>query len=243
MYVIYFDEVKYDPPTQKSFWLGGLMTKLEAVPQIESEINALAMEQFGSSDPATATEFHAKNIFHGNSNYTGIQIEKRLEVLNQLSDIIMNHEAEGDLERVAVRIIPENIVMTGDSPEEIGFMYFVEQVDKFLKEKSSTGLLIGDYDKPTVNRSIYDLSKFKATSTAYSRGRKIECIADCVHYAQSHHSRLIQLAYIFVWSCQLGWNPHNDKWPRKRYQEMLNERKLHYPKWSRHWPTEATWYR
>jgi hypothetical protein len=122
-------------------------------------------------------------------------------------------------------------------------MYFIEQVERFLAARDGTAIVIGDYDKTTSAKSVIDLAFFKAHSTKWARGVKIERIVDCVHYVQSHHSRLIQMADHFIWSTQMVFSPDKDQYPRKRYREVLNDSRLAYTPWCRQWPSEPYWYR
>ena len=49
MHLLYYDEVKYDPPNQKSYWLGGVCVSCDSVSSIETEINQISQDAFGSS--------------------------------------------------------------------------------------------------------------------------------------------------------------------------------------------------
>jgi hypothetical protein len=243
MYVVYFDEVKHEPPHQDSYWIGGLAVEIGAMLEIEKKISAIARAAFGSDRPMPKTELHAKDIFHGKGNCKGKSIQERLDILSQLGVITMDADNAGALGRIYARIIPANMVVTSNNPAEVAFMYFIEQVDEFLEKREAAAIVIGDYDNTTSTKSVADLAFFKSHQTHYRPGKKIKRIVDCVHYVQSHHSRLIQIADHFMWSTQMAYAPHNERYMRKKYQQILNEQKLPYTPWSRVWPQEKVWYR
>lgn len=62
MHVFYFDEVKFHPPTQNSFWLGGVCVPATLVPEIENEVNLISEKVFGSRVLSRETELHGQEI-------------------------------------------------------------------------------------------------------------------------------------------------------------------------------------
>ncbi len=60
MYAIYFDEVKYNPPDQKSYWIGGLAIPIDRIPVLETQVNDLAFSLFEDRSLRKETEFHGK---------------------------------------------------------------------------------------------------------------------------------------------------------------------------------------
>jgi hypothetical protein len=75
--------------------------------------------------------------------------------------------------------------------EALALMFLIEKVDAFARGRKSQALLIGDLDnEKAVNRAVQNLSVYRADKTKYAYGRKIEHVADTIHFARSHHSRL-----------------------------------------------------
>ena len=62
MHLLYYDEVKYDPPTQSNFWLGAICLDAADVPLVEAAVNDVSEYAFGSRLLAKETEFHGKEI-------------------------------------------------------------------------------------------------------------------------------------------------------------------------------------
>lgn len=202
MLLAYFDEVKPQLPAQPYFWLGGLVISPDIAPTIEKEIAALADECFGSGAPLSKeTEFHACAI----ANRTGpfkklMDPVRRFEILKRL---IKCYDKPNDIYRVAVRLDTEKL-FPGAVPEDLALVFLLERVNALAKRNKTVALLIGDLEKErTVTRSIQNLHKYRQTGTPYDFGVPIDHVVDTLHFAHSHHSRLLQLADVFLWTRQL----------------------------------------
>ena len=238
MHLLYYDEVKYDPPEQKSFWLGGICIHHADVAAVESEINKVSEAAFGSPLLSKETEFHGIEICRGNGLFRGKKIEERTGVLKSLLDIAGSEK----IIRVKIKINPDNIKYSSKSPEEIGFMYLIEQAEKLFREHESIGMLFGDYDEPAIGKSVASLSQFRKGGTNWARGQDIENIIDTVHFAKSHHSRLIQLADVFLYCLQFNEQENTAPW-RAAFQEVISGSKILECQRAREWPLEPYWYR
>ena len=230
MHLLYYDEVKYDPPNQKSFWLGGICIDHVLVKDIEEQVNRISLEAFGSPYLSKNTEFHGFEVCRGKGNFKRSEFGKRLEILEKL------------LKRIYVRIIPENIVASRGPPEEIAFMYLIENADRLFKENDSYGMLFGDYDEPIIGVSVNSLSRFRKHGTAWAGSRTIENIIDTVHFAKSHHSRMIQLADIYIYCLQFNHQKNESSW-RKAVNDVIESSGILKSTKSRVWPTQAHWFR
>jgi hypothetical protein len=238
MQLLYYDEVKYDPPTQPYFWLGGVCIDAADIPLVEDAVNDVSEYAFGSRLLGRETEFHGKEISGGRGNFKGREFADRLEVLSRLLKII-GHEK---IKRVYIRIIPGNITHSNTPPEEIAFMYLIEQADSLFKSLNSVGMLFGDYDEPFVGPSVASLSQYRSGGTHWNRGRDIKNIIDTVHFARSHHSRMIQLADVFLFCMQFMQQDNTKGW-RKGVADLISESGVQTCARVRVWPSEAQWYR
>lgn len=238
MHLLYYDEVKYHPPVQDSFWLGGVCASGEVVPDIEAEVNDISRDAFGSGLLAKATEFHGKEICGGRGNFKGRDLDERIEYLQRLLAIISRE----DVYRVYIRIIPGNISHASTPPDEIAFMYLIEQVNGLFNDVDTVGMLFGDYDEPVIGSSVASLAKFRMGGTQWRRGQDIDRIIDTVHFARSHHSRMIQLADIYLYCLQFRNQSNAAPW-RKKIAEVIDTSGISTPTRSRVWPIEAQWYR
>lgn len=224
MHLIYFDEVKFEPPKQRFHWFGGFAISSNDVAAIEGLMNNLAKDWFGDPKLSKETEFHAKDIVHGKALFKGVPIDERLELLGKLLDICARDEVNSIFSCVEW----EEVKFSGD-PAEVAFMFFVEKVDSYLKFAGSVGLLIGDLDLPFVDTSVANLSSYKAGSTKYSYGRKIDYCLDTVHFAHSHHSRLVQLADIDIYARQFCRGDNTAPWRQKFLEQIKKTSSERFP--------------
>lgn len=240
MLLCYFDEVKYDPPKQNFFWVGGVALNIDCVPNVEAQLNAIADDVFGSHILRKETEFHGKEIAQGKGNFKGVQLEDRVCVIDRLLRVI--HDEKNGIWKLYVKIIPENMVYTSQDPADVGFMYFVERADTICGRQKCLGMLFGDYDEPVIGSSVASLSRFRRGGTDWRQGRDINRLVDTVHFAKSHHSRLVQLADVFLYCMQ--FRDHNNEAPwRQKILQVIEQYDLHQNCSFKIWPPDKTWWR
>jgi len=237
MILFYYDEVKFNPPQQESFWLGGIGVPSEIVAEIEQQVNEVSKDAFGSSLLRKDTEFHGKEICRGNGLFKGFDESVRLAYLERLLKVV----ARDDIFRIYVEIRPKNITHSPKPHDEIAFMFLTEQYNKLLQEQDVIGMMFGDYDEPAIGTSVASLSRFRSGGTEWSRAAGIDRIIDTVHFAKSHHSRMIQLADIFLYCLQFIHGNNSAPW-RSRLQSVILASNMHLRSKSRTWPTERHWY-
>ena len=142
MRLVYFDECKYQAPDQPYYWLGALSICAEAAPAIEEEVNLLSEEYFGTRMLKRETEFHAKHIFHRKNHFRDWEIERRLECLSRLAQIVGNNDA---IRKIEIRIDPSKMVAKSGW-EDNAFMFLTERVQIDTESLSSKCIMIGDFD-------------------------------------------------------------------------------------------------
>jgi uncharacterized protein DUF3800 len=121
-------------------------------------------------------------------------------------------------------------------------MYLIEQLNAFFDEVGTVGMMFGDYDEPVIGSSVASLAKYRAGGTEWHRGQDIDRIIDTIHFARSHHSRMIQLADIYLYCLQFMNQSNATPW-RKRFAEVIRNSGVTTATRARVWPLEAQWYR
>lgn len=239
MLITYFDEVKYQLGSQPFYWLGGLIVDAAIVKELESEVDALAKQCFGTSALSRDTEFHAADIFHRKRNFKEWnKIDDRLAVLQRLAEIVGRVEGIG---RVFARLEPAKMV-AGDKLDQRAFMFFVERVEGYLRGKGDLGILIGDRESDKVSTVFAEeLSLYREHGTPYAYGTQLKCLIDTVHFTESHLSRMLQLADAYIWLLQLC-KQNSDAHPAKPLVEFVREKTdvLSAHKY-KIWPTDQSW--
>jgi len=122
------------------------------------------------------------------------------------------------------------------------FMFLVEKVDEFMSAQKSLALLIADEDREMVGINVTSLSGWKAQGTSYAFGRDIRLVVDTIHHTSSYHSRLLQLADIYVYTLAMAKNEAED-YPRKQLVSYARSKQnLLFPSKYKNWPTDQSWY-
>ena len=241
MLLAYFDEVKYQEGEQPYYWIGGIVATPEMVRDLEKAVNELSEECFNAATLSKDTEFHAKEVFHGKRNFNKWKnIEKRMNVLIRLADIL---NSQPGLAKIYARIEPAKIV-TQISIEDTAFMFFVERVEQYLRSRGLPGMLIGDRENERVSKQFAEnLSCYRRYGTNYEFGTELNNLIDTVHFTNSHHSRMLQLADLYVWLLQLSFNSS----PGKSYAHGLvinhvrENTSIFSPTKYKIWPTDRSW--
>lgn len=238
MLVTYFDEVKYQPGKQRYYWLGGICATPEAIWRLETAVAALSKEVFGKGTLCRETEFHAAEIFHRKRNFKHWpDINARIDVLKRLFKII---DSEQELAKIYVRIEPARMIRTDH--EITAFMFFIERTELHLRAQKAPGILIGDRESDVVSGLFAEtLSQYRHTGTKYEFGVDLTHLIDTVHFTDSHHSRMLQLADLYVWAVQFYVEGANDAFPRSEIARFIREEtRLLAPNRYKEWPTDQS---
>ena len=90
----------------------------------------------------------------------------------------------------------------------------------------ATGVLIADLDDQQATQMVSDFQRYRENGTPFADGVKIKDIAGSVNFTRSHHSRLMQLADIYVFAVVNMYAPRSN-YPGKRLTEIINARNLY----------------
>lgn len=233
MHIVYIDEVKNDPGQEPYYWLCALAIPDGDILSVEDDINALALDYFGTQELSVETEFHASPIIQGKGPYKGKDLSGRIDLIKSLTDVVAGHPEMG---RIQVRLDPSR--MSRDDYARISFMFLVERVEELMARRRDMALLIADHDKEFSNANVRSLSGFRAEGTEFEYGRSITRIVDTVHHTDSHHSRLLQLADIYAYGCALC-EKSGLKGAREAVATHIKALDLFlWPSKYKHWPPE-----
>lgn len=233
MHLIFFDESKNDN-TYQSYHIGGIVIEDSHLLEVEALVNAIATDAFGDSRLTNATEFHAAEIFHRKKNFKDwTDFGNRVDLLRRLVEIL-------SLDCVDLIDIQINcdLLSANQNAEDIAFMFLCERANDFMRAKKSLGMLIGDReDDKSSAKHAGSLSEYKAGGTDFAYGREITNLVDSVHFTQSHLSRFLQLADIYVWVMQfyarnrMSSNPHHLTVFKMLRAEGINLSPSKYKEW------------
>ena len=239
MHLIYLDEVKYHPPEQPYYWLCGFAANKDALAFLDQQTRDISKWYFNTEEMRSETEFHAKHIVAGKGPYKRHEIEKRIELFGKLIDCLCGHKL---IKRIEVRIDPSKIVYEKD-PAQSAFMFFIECANRLMKRQGSMGVLIADDEsKRVTSETVSSLCNYREWGTDWHFGQEINHLVDTIHHTSSHQSRMVQLADIFVYACQLQGRQKLD-FVKKKIHEHASEAGLYQAATYKYWPTEySPWY-
>lgn len=239
MHLIYLDEVKYHPPDQPYYWLCGFAADREALSFLDKQARAISKWYFNTEEMRSETEFHAKNIIGSKGPYKGHAIERRIELFCKLIDSLCGHES---IKRIEVRIDPSKIVYDKD-PAQSAFMFFIERANMLMRGQQSVGVLIADDESKKVSsENVSSLCNYREWGTDWHYGHQITNLLDTIHHTSSHQSRMVQLADIFVYSCQLQGRENLD-FVKGKVRDHASAAGLYQVATYKYWPTDQSpWY-
>ncbi|PUE35539.1 DUF3800 domain-containing protein [Limnohabitans sp. Hippo4] len=220
MQIIYFDEVKYDPPKQPYYWLGAIVVNAVNLQTVEKKVDELALKFFANRKLARENEFHAADIFHRKNHF---KHEKNHNIRRAILEELANICSSDLLRRICVKIAPEKMLKHPSEIPSMAFMMLTEQVDSYLKSVDDIGMLIGDRENDYVSKEFAEaLSHYRVHGTYYDYGVKVERLVDTVHFTESHLSRMLQLADAFIWLYQFAYQYKESKYTKNLYEHICN---------------------
>lgn len=234
MHLIFFDESKNDNE-YLTYHIGGVVIEDIRLLEIETQINKIAEDIFGTSRLNQDTEIHACEIFHRTKNFKNWRdFDARVSVLHRIIEILNLSEVE--LINIQINC---DLLSQYQSPEEIGFMYFCERANDLMRIRKGLGMLIGDRENDrSAAKYAGSLSDYKAKGTYFKYGRSINNLVDSVHFTQSHLSRFLQLADVYVWLLQFqNRNRNSTNYRHMAILDFLKQEKINlFPSKYKEWP-------
>jgi hypothetical protein len=217
---------------QNSYFVGGICVPTASIALIEQKLVSLAHDVFKSYKLEPQTEFHASFIYQGKGPFKGKPAQERIDLILKLADVL----AEPSIKRVFVEIVTTRIKY-GIDPGETAFMFFCEQVQNLLSPGNHHTILIGDQDDEHMKQTIRSFFAYRLASTYWQFGIKIENIVDTVHFARSHHSRLVQLADAYVFIVSHLYTTSRKGWMAEKLRTSLQQKFMPMAHKMREWPS------
>src|SRR5574343_510593 len=234
MKLIFFDESKNDPDYHH-YHLGAICIDDSALLEIETQINVIAAEAFGTAELTDATEFHATEIFHRKKNFKDWNdFGARVDLLSKFIFLL----SQESVQLIDIQINC-SLLQEGQQPEQIAFMFLCERANDLDRAQKNIGMLIGDRESDKhAARFATTLSNYKASGTNFAFGREIRNLVDSVHFTQSHLSRFLQLADVYTWLLQFrNRNRGSDNIRHKAVFDALRQERVNlFPSKYKEWP-------
>ena len=233
LYSTFMDEVKYQPPHQEHFWLSTICLPIEVVPSIEAALSTLSEEYFSISLPSKATEFHAKDIFHGKGSFRRWEIDQRISLFADLLQVLPHKE----IARIEIKLNPARMYHTNEHPKW-AFCFMVEKVEALMRSKGGHTMLFHDKDRDADAKMAELLSTYKHNQqgTPTTHGMHITRIIETAIAVESSRSRLVQLADIYAYMMMLK-EKRDPNYTARKILGHARKSDLLWPTKYRHWPS------
>jgi hypothetical protein len=226
MYLIYFDETKFEKDNPY-FFMGGILIKENLLEILEKEIASIQKNFFGTSLLKLETELHGKLIFQGKGHFRKRKLSERLKLFEEVTNLLINFKIPIiliclDVERYWKNPNQEcnNYQKKGDE-YKLGLQLILSNFEKFLENKKEIGLVFGDYEKDEITSAIENFSAFKEEKIPIS-GITLNRIKDTIYFTQSHHSRFLQIADLVLYMANRYENSKKEfsKWHDSKLMEI-----------------------
>jgi hypothetical protein len=207
MYLIYMDGTgntgaRLDHPTSTVHYIVGLAIPGDSARALENDVTLVLRPRFGDRVDEPGFECKGSDMYRGEGPCARMPPGERVRLYGELLALLPDHD---------VRLIWRGIrkpelarrYVTPIHPHTLAFLYFVEEVERFLRHRKEFGLLISDEEKSVEQQVIEDLPRYKDLGTNFGwKPLPLTRIVDNVHWIRSHDSRLLQLADNCTFLCQ-----------------------------------------
>lgn len=189
MFLAYVDE-SFD---QDLFHLGAIVIEPEVAHAITQELEALAREVRGSYGFLEVPEFHGYEMFHGEDSWLHMkgQVRARVGIYHDVVDIIAREGVIFMVKCISARALAAQYLRPYPR-EQVAWTYLLQDINERCWNHGELALVIADQvsEDETRRRELAQMRRV-GTFASYRR-TTLPNIIDTLHFAPSHHSRLIQ---------------------------------------------------
>ncbi len=206
MYFIYLDEsgntgMNLRDADQPIHFISGVTIPKDKAQKIENSIKSF-LPIFLPHSQNYDFEFHGVELFNGKKYFQHYKLQERLNIFEKFVEIAEHYEINFFSQGINKSKF-EKKYKTPFHPHNVAFMYLIEKIETYLKEKKVLGMVIMDRCKGLEQKIINDFRYYKDNGTSFGAFKKdIEQFIDNVMYVESFNSYLIQfsdvLSYIYT---------------------------------------------
>lgn len=239
MYLIYFDETKFEK-LNPYFFIGGIILKDTQIAEFESTLMQIQYNFFLTNVLSVDTELHGLHIFQGKGAYKKRKLPERLKLFADIANLLIDYQVP--IRLVCIDVLAHQKKYKHPQPEyNLGLMLILERFCDFLESADDIGVVFGDYEKDEITKSILDFSQFKSTGkTPMTFGRPLARIKDTIYFTHSHHSRFLQVADMVLYMANrfenLKSSENLTKWHDQELQKIWKNLKSKVDTKIQRWP-------
>ncbi|WP_109508248.1 DUF3800 domain-containing protein [Nocardioides speluncae] len=179
--------------TKERYYIAGLAVHHDAIRSLESELAGVVTKARRTCRGVTAgSELHGHPLFHGKEDWAQLQPRQRIGVYGDALQAIADHDV-----RIFLRglDIPAQRKRYGRPipPHDVVLQHLLERVNGYAARTDQAALIIAD-ELQEDDRHRKNLTDFRMYGTPGYLSSELPRIVDTIHFAPSHHSRLLQAA-------------------------------------------------
>jgi hypothetical protein len=189
-------------PTSTAYYLMALAVPGDRARGLEDAATAVLNARFGAACRASGFECKGSDLYRGEGPCARMRPAERVALYGELMAVLATHGAEliwiGIDKALLARRYRDPM-----HPHKLAFIYLLEDVERFLRERREFGLIVSDEEKEVEEQLVEDLARYKEVGTSFGHSPlELTRVVDNVHWVRSHHSRLMQLADCCAYLCQ-----------------------------------------
>jgi len=174
------------------YYVVGLGVHHEDIRVLETAISDVVRWCERELGTPTNAELHGHQLFHGKGPWEGLEPRQRIAVYGKTFEAIAVRNVSIFLRGVDMKRLNERYI-NPRHPHDVCLQHLMERVNDYCDQTSQAALIIADelHEHDRHRRALKD---FKAFGTPGYLSSKLPRIVDTIHFAPSHHSRLLQAA-------------------------------------------------
>lgn len=178
--------------TSDRFYLGAVVVDGAAAERIEEGLDAIVRDYAGRFGLSPSTELHGNPLFQGKDMWNDVPTRARINVYERAMEVVGASGARVVLRGMNVRRQRERYT-DPHPPHEVVLGHLLERVNDCARRAGAHALVVAD-EVHTQERHRTNFRDFRTGGTPGYRSTTLPQLIDTIHFAPSHHSRLLQAA-------------------------------------------------
>lgn len=190
--------------TTDSFGFAGVIADEHATKSLTQQLNTVMNQASVDYAVPRETELHGYPLFHGKEAWSGVGARARVQVFEDAIDRIVAADVTILLRSVsasalAARQAREHYPVIFP-PEQVCFQHILQRLDALCGTRACHALIIADERNDRErHRARFATYQTRGTPGVYMHST-LSRLLDTVHFAPSHHSRMLQAADILAFT-------------------------------------------
>jgi hypothetical protein len=179
--------------TKDRYYLAGVAVHHDAMRSLENAISTVVKDaSVAYPGVRESSELHGHPLFHGKEDWEKLAPRQRISVYNKVFAAIASHDVKIFLRGLDIPSQHRRYIRP-DPPHSVVLQHLLERVNSYAASTGQAALIIAD-EIQEHDRHRKDLTDFREYGTPGYLSSTLPRIVDTIHFAPSHHSRLLQAA-------------------------------------------------